>query len=348
MPANSIDTFFACTTIVSVALIVTAFFAGNMNTRIDSFQHLNEDDYLQKIADQIVLSCGKPVDWGTNLSTGPQSLGLSMFESYNSYELDIDKICRLNSQNAFALRYLELSRAARLSNLALGVTISQFLDVQIAPYTNFTSGDITTLVFKISVLQSTRPVTASLRGYVISVDHVDNVSSETTDSGIGYLNVQMPSSTNGSALLVVFARALFDERITAYSVYSFVSSNQQQMSNGTFLELSPLNHTLYNNPIFSKTTVEHGFALTYDYKSSLNTTLANNFEIPDFADRSPIVLTVFGQNDSDPFAEWTAYPQIPLQAGANFENSEQNVFTYVVTIGGTLYRLDLSFGGVTQ
>ena len=64
MPAISIDTFFACSLIVSVALLATASLAGTMQDRITAMQDLNKEDYLRNIAEHLVTSYGTPVDWG--------------------------------------------------------------------------------------------------------------------------------------------------------------------------------------------------------------------------------------------------------------------------------------------
>jgi len=98
MPTVSIDTFFACSLIVSVALLATASLVGTMQTKINSLQDLNKDDYLRTIAEHIVTSYGTPVDWGSS-SVVPSAFGLSDSDSSHLYELDIDKISRLNSQN---------------------------------------------------------------------------------------------------------------------------------------------------------------------------------------------------------------------------------------------------------
>jgi hypothetical protein len=59
-------------------------------------------------------------------------------------------------------------------------------------------------------------------------------------------------------------------------------------------------------------------------------------------------MVICGLNNGTYFQEWTAYPQIPLRAGSNFEGSEQNIFSYVVTINDVLYRLDVSLGDVVS
>jgi hypothetical protein len=99
VPTSSIDTFFACSLLVSVAIITTAFLTGTMQTKFNNMQELNQQDYLRNIADYIVTNCGDPTNWGSTNST-PKSFGLSANNTYRLYELDADKITRLNSLNA--------------------------------------------------------------------------------------------------------------------------------------------------------------------------------------------------------------------------------------------------------
>jgi len=69
--------------------------------------------------------------------------------------------------------------------------------------------------------------------------------------------------------------------------------------------------------------------------------------IPTIIDNSPFVIVLCGfLNNGTYFQEWTSYPQVPLKAGSSFEDSEQNVFSYLVTINGVLYKVDVSFGDV--
>ena len=76
MPSTSIDTFFACTIIVAVALIATAFLCSTMQTGINSTQDINKDSYLQAIADHIITNPGAPANWGTG-SGVPIDFGLA-------------------------------------------------------------------------------------------------------------------------------------------------------------------------------------------------------------------------------------------------------------------------------
>jgi hypothetical protein len=345
MPAISIDTFFACSLIVSVALLATASLAGTMQGRIDSMQDLNKDAYLRNIAEHLVTGCGTPVDWGA-AGAVPNSLGLADSEASYEYAIDVDKISRLNSQNSYSLSYGQASIAARLNKIALGISVSQMLSITATLSDTSSIGDETAYTFKISVSQASGPTSAALRCYAVAEDFVSKVSNTTSSAGVGYVTVQIPNASNGPALLVVFARATFDDRITAYEAYSFAHLAQEPSPNHTFLGLSPLNYTLNVETSFPSLTIEHGYAFSFTYESNLTATSATAYAIPEFVDRSPTVLVISGINGTTPFVEWVAYPDIPLDFGADFENSEQNVFVYTVLIQGAFYKLTLSFGDV--
>ena len=347
MPAISIDTFFACSLLVSVALLATASLAGTMQDQINSMQDLNKDAYLKNIAENVVKSYGTPVDWGS-AGTVPNSFGLADSESSYLYALDIDKISRLNSENGYSLSYFQASVAARLNNIALGISISQMLSITTALSSTSSIGDETAYTFEISVSQASGPTSASLQCYVVAKDFVSNVSNNTSSSGVGYVTVQIPNASNGPALLVVFARATFDDRITAYGTCSFAHLSQEPLPNHTFLGLSPLNYTLSLEAKFPDVTIEHGYAFSYAYQSNLTSTSATTYTIPELVDKSPTGLVISGLNGTSSFVEWTAYPDIPLNFGSDFENSEQNVFVYTVLVKGTLYKLTLSFGDVVK
>ena len=345
MPATSIDMFFACTLVVSVALIATAFLAGTMQTQINSMQDLNKQDYLQTIADHIVSSYGTPVDWGST-SGVPANFGLSASNSAGLFELDVDKISRLSSQNEYSLSYFEVSRAARLNNIAFGVSLSQMMSIDVELSGTSTLGDVTTYTFTFSVRQDSGPLIADLHCYVFARDFIGSVSNVTSSSGVCSISVEIPNSSSGPAMLVVFARASFDDRMTAFDVYPFAHLSTEPSPNRTFLRLSPLNYSLTINPNFLEATVENGFAFSYAYQLNLTSTSSTTYAIPRILDKSPVVLVVQGVNGTSPFVEWVSYPQLPLDVGADFKNSEENVFVYPVTINGALYKLTLRFGDV--
>jgi hypothetical protein len=347
MPAISIDTFFACSLVVSVALLATASLAGTMQAQINNLQDLNKNGYLRNIAEHLITSDGTPVDWGSSGAV-PSSFGLSDSDSSYLYALDIDKISRLNNQNGYALSYFQVSQTARLNNIALGISISQMLSITATLSANISIGDETAYTFKISVSQASGPTSAALQCYVVAKDFVSAVSNTTSSAGVGYITVQIPNASNGPALLIVFARASFDDRITSYEAYSFAHLSQEPSPNHTFLELSPLNYTLSLEKNFPDITIEHGYAFSYAYQSNLTLTSTTTYAIPEFVDKSPTVLVISGLNGTNSFVESTAYPDIPLDFGADFENSEKNVFVYTVLVKETLYKLTLSFGDVIQ
>jgi hypothetical protein len=347
VPAISIDTFFACSLVVSVALLATASLAGTMQAQINGMQDLNKDAYLRNIAEHLVTSDGTPVDWGSS-GVVPSGFGLSDSGSSDLYALGIDKIGRLNNQNAYALSYIQVSQAARLTNIALGVSVSQMLSITATLFATVSIGHETAYTFKISVNQASGPATAALHCYVVAQDFVSDASNTTSSAGVGYITVQIPNAASGPALLVVFARASFDDRITSYGAYSFAHLSQEPSPNHTFLELSSLNYTLSLKKNFPDITIGHGYAFSYAYQTNLTSTSATTYAIPEFVDKSPTVRVISGINGTTSFVEWTAYPDIPLNFGSNFENSERNVFVYTVLIKGALYQLSLSFGDVVK
>jgi hypothetical protein len=347
MPTVSIDTFFACALLVSVALLATASLAGTMQTRIDSMQDVNKQDYLRNVADQILFSTGTPADWGAD-ATVPSSFGLHASGASGVYELDIDKVTRLNSQNSYALSYPQVSTAAQLNNLALGIKLSQMLSIAVALSANTTAGDETAYTFKIQVSQAQGPISAGLHCYVVADGFLSDVYNSTSSSGVGYTSFQVPNSADGPALLIVFARATFDDRVTAYEAYSFAHLSEAPEPNHTFLGLSPLNGTLGVDANDPDAAVDEAYAFSFGYQANLAATSGSTYAIPAFLDKSPTVLVVLGQTSGAVFVEWIAYPDVPLQFGANFENSEENVFVYTVTIKDVFYKLTLTFGDVAQ
>jgi hypothetical protein len=345
VPTSSIDTFFACSLIVSVAIIATAFLAGTMQTQINNMQDLNQQDYLRNISDHIVTSCGDPTNWGST-SNVPTSFGLSTNNIDSLYELDADKITRLNSLNEYALSYYSAFTAARLNNIAFGVSVSQILDVNIELIENSTLGNVTEYTFQILVSQDTGPVRADVHSYIIADNFLGTASNNTSDLGIGKMAVDIPNSSSGPSTLLVFARAAYDDRLTCFSVFSFQHSSENPQTNQSFVSLSPLNYTLNLRTNYPSTTINNVYAFTYTHQSNLTFSSKNSYPIPGFIDKSPIVLLVQGKNGTTSFNEWTAYPEVPLSFGADFSHSEINAFVYPITINEVLYKLTLLFGDV--
>lgn len=317
-----------------------------MQTNIDSVNGLNQEGYLRTAAEQIVTSCGSPIGWGSS-DTIPESLGLAKSGSSQIFELDVDKICRLNNECSYSLSYLNASKAAKL-DVAFGITITQMLSIIIEPLGNSTIGETTTYNFRVTVKANLEPTEAIVQGYIITKEEISSISNTTSTNGIGNLSFQLPNSSNGTTLMVLFARATIDDRLTAYQAYSF-NHLSEETSNETYLNLSPLNNRLtINLENSSSTTIDECYALSFIHQSEPPLVSTNVYEIPELVDKSPIILVTTGHNDSTYFIEYCAYPNVPLSFGSDFKSSGQNTFVYTVNIKSALYKLTVTLGDATK
>jgi hypothetical protein len=333
---------------VSVILISTALLPGILNAQTNNLQDLNEERYFRAVSEYIISNYGVPSHWGSNSSLVPETLGLAEEDSVRSNELDIDKVSRLNGENVFALSYLDILAAARLNDVALGISISQLMDISISVTSNNTMANLTAYTFNVFVSQNGAPVATSLHCYVVAKDFLSDFYGSTSTDGQSNLQTEIPNASNGTASLIVFARALHDPRITACQLYSFGHLSAEPLPNNTFLKLSPLNYTLFLSSEYSGVVVENCYAFSYGYEFNLTSTSNTTYAIPTILDKGPTLLVVSGSNDSTFFTETVTYPEVPLETGASFQNSESNAFSYVVIIKETLYRLTLRFGGLNQ
>ena len=233
MPSTSFDTFFACTIIVAVALIATAFLCSTMQVSINSTQDINKESYLKAIADRIITNPGTPLNWGSS-SGVPADFGLAASPSTIPYELDIDKISRLNDLNNYSLSYFAMANAAKLNNIALGITVSQVMSINIEQSSNSTIGSEESFTFAISTSIDSEPTSASLHCYVVANNYLSDITNSTSNIGVGYVTVEIPSAATDNAMLIVFARASFDDRITSYAIYNFLNSTQESPRATTF------------------------------------------------------------------------------------------------------------------
>ena len=148
---------------------------------------------------------------------------------------------------------------------------------------------------------------------------------------------------------MVFARSSFDERITSYAIYNFSNSTQESAPSTDTITLSPLNFTLNLSTNASGVGVQNGYLFSYGYEQDINYVQnSTQCPIPQILDKSPSIIILSGTINGTYFQQWTAYPQVPLKSGSSFEDSEQNVFSYIVTVNGVLYKLDISLGAVPQ
>ena len=291
MPSTSIDTFFACTIIVAAALIATAFLSSTMQTTIDSTQNINKESYLQAIADHIISNPGTPTNWGTTTNSVPTDFGLASSSSTIPYELDIDKITRLNNLNNYSFSYSEMANAAKLNNIAFGITVSQVMSISIQQLSNSTIGNEGYFNFTILTAINCEAMSASLNCYVLANNYLSNVTDSTSNVGVGYITFQIPNSATDNAMLIVFARASFDDRITSYAIYNFQNSAQELAPNNSILTLSPLNYVLNIASNSSDVAVQNGYIFSFSTEKNLAYTQGENeCPIPNIIDKSPFVL----------------------------------------------------------
>jgi hypothetical protein len=352
MPATSVDTFFACSLMV---LLVLSAMAGaskvlypQISNSVDEFAY---ERYME-ISKHLLLNPGEPADWGQNSQVVPEKFGLAEANAEILYALDIDKVSRLNDQNRFSLSYAQMFASLKISDVSFRIEIEPIFEVSINLTATFHAENETIYKFEVSTEKQGAPVEAELKYYVVAENHFEG-SQAHTSNGVAAFNVTLPENVGGPALLVVFAKAVYNVRMVSFSVYAFEHSLGEPQPVGTFLRLSPLNHTLEAFFGYQEITLTEAYALTFNYSSTLakiaNGNQSATYSIPCFQDSSPILLVVTGRNSTAFFAEWTSYPQVPLQTGVNFDDSTtiSNVFaySYIVTIDNALYRCKLWLGG---
>jgi hypothetical protein len=311
-----------------------------MQANIDNLQGANNQNYLKTVAEQLVSSTGSPVDWGSN-GLVPERFGLAK-EGGKAYELDANKLARLTSQCSTALTYYDVSQSARLYDIAFNLKLTQMLSINLQSTSNTTDGSTTTYNFQVTVMTGQEPTATSIQCYIIKENQIDTISASTSSLGQGSLSFQLPNSSPGPVQLVAFAKANIDQRLTAYQTISFIhiAGELQPTQN---LSLSPLNNQLTINITQPDTTVNKVYALTYSHQSQL-VTINGNYQIPNYVDKSPIVLIALGQNPVGYFTELASYPVVPLSFGSDFANTAQNPFVFTVTVNDVLYKLTVTLG----
>jgi len=345
MPTSSIDTFFACS--LMVVLIVSAMVGTSkvVQPYVNDLSNMNGSGCLKGLAEYLLLSTGQPSDWGKMKGNIPTAFGLAS-ETLQPYELDLDKVSRLNNDNVYSVSHQEILVALGTKDMSLNIKIHSLFEVSI----NLTSGQSeeneTTYTFQISTSKSGYPLSAWLQCYAVVKTYVDNVSSSTASDGTGFVNATLPNSLNGTALLIVFAKSKSYSQMVALNVYSFGHNSETPEPNKTFLQLSPLNNVL--NVSFQYPTVEvsNTYVFTCNHHFNLSQTATGNqtveYGITRLLEASPMILVVNGKNVSTSFAEWTGYPQLPLEISADFKDlttiSKVVALTYIVSINSVLYE----------
>lgn len=353
MPASSIDTFLACSIMIVLVLSAMVSTSNNLRPSMNELPHRNDAERFQQLAQHLLLNTGAPANWGSRRDVVPESLGLADAASSLPYQLDIDKVSRLNSQNIYSLPYSQMWQSLGVSDVSFRIEIKTLFNLS----TNLISKTIrvneTTYQFDVYSEKSGAPVLARLHGYVVVRDYVNSFASSTSSNGHSSISATIPNSVNGTAILLTFAKAESNPQILAFNAYTFSHNSSKLWPNRTFTRLNPLSYVLnvtFTNP---NEEVLKTLVFTYNYNFSLieksRHAQTAQYDIPRLLDVSPMLLVITGLNETSSFAEWVSYPEVPLEIGADFDQSDNEAKTvslcHIVTINSALYEIVTKWGG---
>jgi len=350
MPATSIDTFFACSLLVILVVSAMATMPRVVSPMLDGLANKNDVERLQQLAQYVVLSTGAPADWGSIPEVSPTDFGLASSNTTSPYALDVDKVTRLNSQNTYSITYARLLAELKANDVALNIHVQTVFNTSINLISCTDYGNDTTCTFEITTLNSGFAVISDLDCYLIIGDFVASSASFTNSTGNGIASFAIPSGVNESGLMIAFAKAQSNPSMVSFGVLSFENDFSVQQSNYTFAALSPLDDRLNTSYNYPNERTLGAYALSYSYWANLTmlskVAQTEEYSFPRFLDQSITILVLTGLNGTESFAQWVAYPQVPLDIGVNFgsSTSEGNVasFTYFVTIGSAIYKLQIA------
>lgn len=337
MPTASID--FTLATFTMIFLVLAAISGINMVAEpfIEPVAH-DQERYGQ-LGKYILLSKGNPTDWGS----GGIPIGLGFSSGEGAYELDIDKVTRLNPSNAYAVNYSSLWQALGVDDVSFRIEVDTLFDLTLNLTSSQGLGNAT--VYTFSALTESRgyPVQAQLSYYVALSNSTYLATGSTDEMGLGSIQFTLPNSQNGTALLVSIAK--MSGPIVSYEILPFAHNSGEPEASGTFATLNPLKHVL-DIDLRQGATAWNAAVFTKKYAFNLSSNGAN-YTIPHLIDASPMIIVLTGVNSSDCWAEWVAYPQVPLEIGADMLDdqavSDVVTITYVIGIEEASYRLTFKF-----
>ena len=340
---------------VLLVLSAMAATAGLLYPHISGSFGIEASKRYGEIAKHILLSVGKPADWGKNSQTVPEEFGLAEDKAAVPYTLDVDKVSRLNGENIYALTYAQIYTSLKILDVSFRIEIKPVFETSINLIATYEDESETTYEFEAATVRSGANVPAELRLYVIAENFLQNLGVHSSDGEICF-NVTIPKSVNGPALLVVLTKSKFNGKIVSFAVYAFAHNHQNPKPKGSFLRLSPLNYTLTVIPNNPDITLSEVYALTFNYHQTLEQKTSQNgpatFDIPKFLDASPTVLVATGWNSTQFFIEWTVYPQLPVGMGISptesMNLSDFYAYSYLVTVNSAVYKCTIWLGGPKQ
>lgn len=355
MPSSSVDTFLASTVMIILTLSAILGTSKLMAPYLGDLAHRDDAERFQYLASHLLLTTGTPTNWGQLASIVPSSLGLAQAGATQPYELDIDKVTRLNSESIHSLSYPQLWQVLGVKDVSFRLEVKMLFQLSIELISDSTQGGQRVYEFEVTATKSGMPITANLNSYVIVREFGNETMSSTSSDGVGTFQIGIPNSVNGTALLLVFAQATANPQMVSLGVYSFGHNSPSPLPNGTFTRLSPLDHVLNASLKYATLEVSKAQAFTFNYNFSLSLLAQGvqtvEYNVPRLLDASPLVIVLTGVNGSTSFAEFVAYPQVPLQIGPDFNESIAGsriaVYRHTVTVDSALYEVVTKWGGLS-
>lgn len=349
MPAISIDTFFACALMVLIVLSAMATSSNLLYPYLDGTNNTNLSEKFGRIAEQILFSTGTPTNWG-QISNLPETFGLAKNGSDQPYDLDIDKITKLNNGSAYGLNYEQIFTIMDVPDISFRLELRPLFEVNISLASEVSQTGTTTYQFEIATTEFGKAIPTILRYFVVANNYLDSNTTIINEKET-YINVTLSNNIRGPVALAVLARASYDPYITSWCVYKFMNNSQQRETQSNCTRLSLLNQTLtvmLNNPTINLTGT---YELSYNHNSSLKSLVSNStctrYNVPDILDLGAKIIIVTGWNGTSPFVEYVPYPELPVQLGATFDSTMSNVFSYsyLVLIDSGMFICTFWFGG---
>jgi hypothetical protein len=315
--------------VFGVSIVVAPYLDGNVHGV----------ERYQQIGRYILLSRGKPSGWGTGGT--PTELGLAA--GGNPYELDIDKVTRLNPDHSQSLNYSTLWQALGIDDVSFRISVEPLFNLTLTLASSQVQGSDTVYDFSATTMRDGFPLPCQVSYYVAVGNSTYSSSGSTTLGGSGNVLFALPNSLNGTALLIGIARA--ESSITSFDVLPFAHNIGQPSQPGAFTSLSSVDYTL-GVSLADGAATWNAAVFSHDYSFNL-TASGSDYIIPWLLDGGLMVVTLTGINGTDRWAEWVAYPQIPFEVGGDMDNdyvvSDVSALEYVVEIEGGLYRFRMNF-----
>ena len=323
---------------------------------LDDLADRDSTERFQHLASNLLLTTGSPSRWGQLRSAVPSSFGLARADALDPYELDADKVTRLNSENAYSLAYSDLWEAFGVNDASFQIEIKTLFELSVQLVSNSTQENQTVYEFEIRAEKSGMPISANLKSYVVLGDFVNDAEASTSLNGFATVTIGVPDSINGTALLLVFAKSAVNPQVVSFGIHAFSHNSPSPMPRGTFVSLSPLDCVLNASFTYAATEIIKAQVFTFSYNFSLTEKTwgiqTAEYLFPRLVDASVSVIVLTGSNGSASFAEWVAYPQVPLQVGADFSESIAGsriaVYRQIVTINSAIYEVVTRWGGLSN